>query len=70
MASSYIKMSEELVNTGGCQCGMIRYKVRGPPFEPTTVCHCRMCQKAMGNVFGVFVPFRSENVVWTRGLPA
>ena len=62
--------SKTLLLTGGCQCGAIRYRVQGKPAEPIGVCHCRMCQKAMGNVFGIFAPFQTEDVTWTKGTPA
>ena len=62
-------MSKNSTKTGGCQCGLIRYAVCGTPVESVGVCYCRMCQKAMGNVLGIFAPFRCEDVSWTRGVP-
>ena len=38
------------VHSGGCQCGAIRYKIAGELGYPH-ICHCRMCQKASGNLF-------------------
>lgn len=32
---------------GGCQCGALRYEVRGP-LRPALVCHCSMCQRIHG----------------------
>jgi len=57
-------MSEAI--TGGCQCGAVRYRIGR--LGRSSVCHCRMCQKATGNVFGVFVT--GHDLVWTRGRPA
>ena len=56
-------MSETL--TGGCQCGAIRFatKLLGRP----SICHCRMCQKAFGGLFGPLVT--SHDGHWTRGKP-
>ena len=34
------------VATGGCQCGAVRYALYAMP--EGSVCHCRMCQKAVG----------------------
>ena len=55
--------------TGGCQCGAVRYRLAASP-EDMRLRHCRMCQKAMGNLFAALAPVRSQNLRWTRGLPA
>jgi hypothetical protein len=52
--------------TGGCQCGAVRF--RAAELEGAGICHCRMCQKAMGGIFGAFVT--AQGVTWTRGQPA
>ncbi len=33
--------------TGGCACGAVRYRTRGP-IEFAFHCHCRKCQRATG----------------------
>jgi hypothetical protein len=55
--------------TGGCQCGAVRYEITGPP-ERVHLCHCRMCQKAVGGPFAVGAPVRRTHFAWTRGTPA
>lgn len=52
--------------TGGCQCGAVRFRVER--LGRSTICHCRMCQKAFGSFFGPLVT--SHGVVWTRGTPS
>ena len=52
--------------TGGCQCGAVRYRVR-QPLGSSGICHCRMCQRAAGNVFAPLVTARG--VEW-QGSPA
>ena len=52
--------------SGGCQCGAVRFRVDGDLGE-ASICHCRMCQKAMGGLFGPFVSVKPEELVWTRG---
>lgn len=54
--------------TGGCQCGAVRYRAEGP-VRHASVCNCRMCQKALGNLFAPFVSFEGP-VTWTRGEPS
>ena len=52
--------------SGGCQCGAVRYRVEGELGRPS-ICHCRMCQKAMGGPFGPFVSVKIDQITWTRG---
>ena len=56
------------VLSGGCQCGAIRYEFYARP-EKAHLCHCRMCQKAVGGVFGAFAPVRHRDFAWTKGRP-
>jgi hypothetical protein len=55
--------------TGGCQCGAVRYLITGPP-ERVHLCHCRMCQKAVGGPFAALAPVKRSDFTWTRGMPA
>ena len=48
---------------GGCQCGRVRYRARGPR-DRASVCYCRMCQKASGGPFMAFVRFPAEQIEW------
>jgi hypothetical protein len=57
-------MAEETdIKSGGCQCGAVRYCAEG--FKRPSICHCRMCQKAVGGPFAALVVV--ENLSWTRG---
>ncbi len=58
----------DLPVTGGCQCGAVRYQADAPPIRPS-LCHCRMCQKAYGNVFGALVSFPADRFRFTAGKP-
>ena len=57
------------VLSGGCQCGAVRYALYAEP-ERASVCHCRMCQKAMGGPFAALAPVRLDDFRWTRGAPS
>ncbi len=52
--------------TGGCQCGAIRYAVHAEPTNPH-ICHCRMCQKAVGSIFAPYTGVRRDDFKLTRG---
>ena len=56
------------VLTGGCQCGAVRYALYARP-EGAHICHCRMCQKAVGGPFAALAPVRLTDFSWTRGSP-
>jgi hypothetical protein len=39
-------------------------------FDNSHICHCRMCQKAVGNIFAALVAAPREVITWTRGEPS
>ena len=56
------------VRSGGCQCGAVRYALASEPTH-TSVCWCRMCQKASGNYFQGFTGVPRGDFSLTRGQP-
>lgn len=50
--------------TGGCLCGAKRFTVEIRGDEHAYLCHCRMCQKASGNVSLAMVGVKQANVGW------
>ncbi len=61
--------SRPTVLAGGCQCGAVRYALYAAP-QGTHICHCRMCQKAVGGPFAPLAPVQLADFAWTRGTPA
>ncbi len=58
-------MAEENSETkGGCLCGAVRYRVRGP-LRDVVNCHCTMCQRLHGN-FGPHSKARKEDITITK----
>ncbi|CAN7174823.1 GFA family protein [Bradyrhizobium sp. LjRoot220] len=57
------------VLTGGCQCGAVRFALYASPVK-IGLCHCRMCQKAVGGPFISLAEVKHEDFAWTRGKPA
>jgi hypothetical protein len=57
------------IHTGGCQCGAVRFAVYTEP-KKVGLCHCRMCQKAVGGPFAVLADVPWCDFAWTRGAPA
>ncbi len=55
--------------TGGCQCGAVRYRT-DVMLDNAHLCHCRMCQKAVGNIFAALVATPNASLTWTRGQPS
>ena len=56
-------MSNEM--TGGCACGRVRYTAAIED-DDAYLCHCRMCQRASGNVSLALKNVRQADVRWER----
>lgn len=63
-----MSLDNKPVDSGGCQCGAVRFHVEGALGE-ASVCHCRMCQKASGNIMLPLVSVTGAKLSWTRGEP-
>ena len=61
-------MNDARIVSGGCQCGAVRYAVAGP-LHGADICHCRMCQRAVGAPFLAVFWAMAADLTWTRGLP-
>ncbi len=59
-------MMSETTHSGGCQCGAVRFRVTGV-LRDSSICHCRMCQKAFGAYYAPLVSTRGAQLEWTRG---
>ena len=62
------KGNDNVVLTGGCQCGDIRYELRGKPLD-LYVCHCRECRRQSASAFGISVIVRSADLKILSGRP-
>jgi hypothetical protein len=58
--------ARDAVMKGGCQCGAIRYALLSEP-TGSSICHCRMCQKAFGNYFAPLTGVPDADIVWMKG---
>lgn len=47
------------LQSGGCQCGDVRYELRGEIYR-LNVCHCRDCQRQSGSAFGMSLVIAPE----------
>jgi hypothetical protein len=54
---------------GGCLCGAVRYRVKGPPLS-SSVCHCRSCRLANGAPAVGWVAFHWQDFHLLQGRPA
>lgn len=54
--------------SGGCQCGTVRYALSMKPVG-VHYCHCRMCQRAVGNVFAALAPVLKTHLRWINRKP-
>jgi hypothetical protein len=58
----------KLPQTGGCQCGMIRYEITEAP-QLVTTCHCTDCQRITGSAFSLGVALPETAFRLTAGQP-
>jgi hypothetical protein len=56
-------------HSGGCQCGAVRFCLSGTP-GTSSVCYCRMCQKASASQALALVSVGDTGIEWTRGAPS
>lgn len=57
-------MTRNMIHSGGCLCGSIRFDAQGPALNPHT-CSCKMCQRHSGALTTVWVEFPKEAISWT-----
>jgi hypothetical protein len=55
--------------SGGCQCGAVRFSA-SPDLGNGHLCHCRMCQKAVGAPFAAHVGVPQESLKWKKNHPS
>lgn len=58
---------ESTTHTGGCLCGTVHYE--GEEVLGAAYCHCRMCQKWVGNAFALCAQFSRKTFRITQGEP-
>jgi hypothetical protein len=60
----------KLPQTGGCQCGAIRYEITEAP-QLVYTCHCTDCQRLTSSAFsiGVIVPDRVFRLIGAEPRP-
>ena len=51
---------------GACLCGAVRYEISGP-YKWMTHCHCSMCRKHHGSLYGTTVGVDPQNFRWLAG---
>lgn len=60
-------MSESVpMRGGGCQCGAVRYQVRGR-LRPVVMCHCTQCRRMTGHVMAATAARRDDFRLVTDG---
>lgn len=59
-------MSDTAIHEGGCLCGAVRFRARGPSLE-VNHCHCRMCQRATGQPSVAWAAFTADAIELLSG---
>ncbi len=53
--------------TGGCNCGGVRYKIDGAPLM-VAACHCTQCRRQSGAAYSINVIVKLKNMTVEGGL--
>jgi hypothetical protein len=64
-----VRVADQEAFAGGCLCGAIRYRARGPA-RNVTHCHCTLCRRASGAAFLTWFSVASTTFELLRGQPA
>jgi hypothetical protein len=56
----------KIMTTGSCLCGAVRYEVKGP-YAWMAHCHCSMCRKHHGALYGTMLGAAKANFRWLSG---
>jgi len=59
----------EARQSGGCQCGAVRFSVSKPPESAAAVCHCLSCRKSVGAPLVGWAMFTQDAVQVSGVLP-
>ena len=63
-----LSLETEIVLTGGCHCGQVRYIVTGSVSQETN-CHCSICRRTSGAPYVAWFTARRTQFQLTRGEP-
>ena len=55
-----------MTTPGSCLCGAVRFEVSGP-YKWMTHCHCSMCRKHHGTLYGTTLGVDKQNFHWLSG---
>jgi hypothetical protein len=54
------------MNQGSCLCGTVRFEMSGPN-QWFTHCHCSMCRKHHGTLYGTSIGIEHQHFKWLQG---
>ena len=57
-----------MAETGGCQCGAVRYEVSGQP-QHVMLCHCGDCRRSSGAPMVAWAAFAEADFKLIQGEP-
>ena len=59
-------MSETEAHEGGCLCGQVRFRIRGP-IESVVHCHCTLCRRWSGAVAVTWLTVPNDRFALAKG---
>ncbi|QVM07772.1 hypothetical protein D8B26_002463 [Coccidioides posadasii str. Silveira] len=69
MAEQSLHLSHDIVRSGSCLCGHVKYQLTGEPSN-ASLCHCLNCKKTSGSAFWCTGWFSKKQMTLTASSPS
>ncbi|KAG2392809.1 hypothetical protein C9374_011534 [Naegleria lovaniensis] len=66
-ATNTTTINEDIIRTGSCRCGHLRFAVKGNSYEYCSLCHCRCCRLGTSAPVSLVIGVPKDKFEWISG---